>query len=115
MVCDSVALWSLMGTGIYPRRSVPFQMERMDPDAVPACPSGRTGRESLPMRRLAVAALALLVVVRSAAARSRTYASSCRNLRVRPHGIVLTCADANFQLRHLHWRRWGGHRAFGRG
>jgi hypothetical protein len=72
------------------------------------------------VRRFAVAAVVLLgllaVGVAAAPARSgRTYASSCGNLRVRPHVIVLTCADANFQLRRLHWRRWGVHRAFGRG
>ena len=68
------------------------------------------------MRRFAVASTLLaLLTVGVAVASGQTYASSCGKLRVRPHVIVLTCADANFQLRRLHWRRWGAHRAFGRG
>lgn len=68
------------------------------------------------MRRAAVAATLLaLLTVGVAAANGRTYASSCGKLRVRPHVIVLTCADAGYSLRRLHWGRWGVHRAFGRG
>jgi len=68
------------------------------------------------VRRVAVAvALLAFLTLGVAAASGRTYASSCGKLRVRPHVIVLTCADAGFQLRRLHWRRWGLHRAFSRG
>lgn len=70
------------------------------------------------MRRILVVALSGLLVAGVAAASARgprTYASSCGKLRIRPHVIVLTCADANFQLRRLHWARWGSHRAFGHG
>lgn len=72
------------------------------------------------MRRLlpvlaAVPLLAASAVAPASARAPRTAVSSCGRLHVRPHVIVLTCADANFQLRGLHWRRWGARRALGHG
>jgi hypothetical protein len=33
----------------------------------------------------------------------------------RPHQVVLACADANWGVAKLHWRRWGARRAIGHG
>jgi len=33
--------------------------------------------------------------------------SNCGKLVTRPAAIIVTCADANYQLRSLRWRSWG--------
>lgn len=70
-------------------------------------------RRLLPL--LAVGCLAAVGVAPAPARTPRTYASSCGQLRYRPHAIVIACGDGNFGLKHLHWRHWGEHGASGRG
>jgi len=43
------------------------------------------------------------------------FPSNCRNERFKPRTIVVTCADANFQIRQLRWQRWATSSAAGHG
>jgi hypothetical protein len=47
--------------------------------------------------------------------RVKVYGASCWSARYRPRSAVLTCADANWRLRGMSWRRWNGRVASGRG
>ena len=48
--------------------------------------------------------------------RERLYfPSRCYNAAYKPRSVIVTCADANYRLRGLRWRRWNGPVARGRG
>jgi hypothetical protein len=47
--------------------------------------------------------------------RERVRLGSCFRAPFKPRTVTLTCADANWQLRSIHWVRWNGRLAYGRG
>jgi hypothetical protein len=57
---------------------------------------------------LAVAASAALLAAGIGQAASSPVLLNCGKPVVRPAAIVVTCADANYQLRSLKWSSWGG-------
>jgi hypothetical protein len=69
-------------------------------------------------RAAAVAILLAFVLIAPAGASAKTYLGGCYtgdSARFKPHGIIITCADANYRLRRLHWRKWSDRVAKGRG
>lgn len=51
----------------------------------------------------------------SAAAKSSTSLYNCNQLTVRPSTLVLTCADSNRYVEHIHWSSWNASSARGTG
>jgi hypothetical protein len=61
------------------------------------------------MRRTVLAVALLLVVPATATAKTHPVTiSNCGKLVQRPASLVLTCADANYELAKLKWSSWGG-------
>jgi len=46
---------------------------------------------------------------------ARRVVGNCTNSQVRPHSIVIACADDNLSLTHLTWTSFGGTTAHGSG
>ena len=69
------------------------------------------------IRFVSILGLALLLLAPpSAVAGGATAVSSdCLRAEVRPHSIILACADANWYAHRLRWYRWGRLEAHGRG
>ena len=41
--------------------------------------------------------------------------STCFRATIRPHNLIVTCADGGFIMHHLHYGHWGKYRAYGQG
>ncbi len=70
------------------------------------------------MRVAAAAALAFALALAGAASGASTSTPVYRNCGkrvIRPRSIIVTCADAGYQLRSLKWKSWGGRTAVATG
>jgi hypothetical protein len=59
--------------------------------------------------------LGLLFAVATLAAPAPVITGCAHRPQVRPHKVVIACADVNFYVDRLSWRRWGARDAVGKG
>jgi hypothetical protein len=69
----------------------------------------------LPIVSVVFAGVLLLPTTAAIAGSVTAVSSDCQHAEIRPRSIILTCADANWLAKDLHWYRWGPLEARGRG